>query len=88
LGGGLTVEGISKNNKLSFIGGVRYKTSQYLLETFETKGTYKPSFVDIQSMITYQPWKKLDISLLGNLAQNKYFFEKHLNIPFFNVTKS
>ncbi len=74
LGGGLTVEGVSKNNKLSFIGGVRYKTSQYLLKTFDTKGTYKPSFIDIQSMITYQPSKKLEISLLGNLAQNKYFF--------------
>jgi hypothetical protein len=74
LGGGLTLEGISKNNKLSFIGGVRYKTSQYLLNTFDTKGTYKPSFLDIQSMITYQPWKKLDISLLGNFAQNKYLF--------------
>jgi hypothetical protein len=74
LGASATVEGISRNKKISYIGGVRYKTSQYLLNTFETKGQYKPSFVDIQSMITYQPWKKLELSLLGNFAQNKYLF--------------
>jgi hypothetical protein len=74
LGASATVEGISKNKKISCIAGVRYKTSQYLLNTLETKGNYKPSFVDIQSMLTYQPWKKLEFSLLGNFAQNKYLF--------------
>jgi hypothetical protein len=74
LGGGATVEGISKNSKLSYIGGVRYKTSQYLLSSLDTKGEYQPAFVDIQSLIAYQPTKKLEISFLGNFAQNKYEF--------------
>jgi len=74
LGGSATFEGISKSNKFSHISSIRYKTSQYLLNTLETKGEYKPAFVDIQSLVTYQPWEKLEFSLLGNFAQNKYQF--------------
>ena len=74
LGASASVEGVSKNSRFSYIGGVRYKTSKYLLSTMDTKGEYNPAFVDIQSLINYQVSNKLEISLLGNLAQNKYQF--------------
>lgn len=34
--------------------GIRYKTSQYLLGTLDTKGEYKPSFIDYQTYLTWQ----------------------------------
>jgi hypothetical protein len=74
LGGSVTCEGITRNKKWYQITGLRYKTSQYLLKTFETKGEYNPSFVDIQSLLGYKASSKLEFSFLGNLAQNKYDF--------------
>lgn len=32
--------------------GVRYKTNRYLLGSLETKGEYKPNFLDYQTYIT------------------------------------
>ena len=74
LGASATMEGQSKNKKISWIAGLRYKTSQYLLSTLETKGDYKPSFYDIQTSLTYQPIPQLEINFLGNYAQNNYKF--------------
>jgi hypothetical protein len=74
LGASVSAEGIAKNEKLSYISGFRYKTSQYLLNTLDTKGDYKPSFTDFQTLISYQFSKKLEASFLGNFAQNQYQF--------------
>jgi hypothetical protein len=74
LGGALTCEGITHDKKFYQITGVRYKTSKYLLKTFDTKGEYNPSFVDIQTLVGYRPTSKLEFSFLGNFAQNKYDF--------------
>ncbi len=74
LGGNVHIEGASKNNKFSYIAGARYKSSAYILNTLETTGEYKPSFIDIQSCLTYDLNEKLTISFLGNYAQNEYQF--------------
>src|SRR5208283_2989696 len=74
LGGDITLEGISPNKKFSHITGVRYKTSQYLLSTLQTKGSYNPAFIDFQTFMNYQISPSLDISFLGNFTQNTYNF--------------
>jgi hypothetical protein len=74
LGASATAEGVSKNSRFSYIGGIRYKTSKYLLNTMDTKGEYNPAFVDVQSLLNYQVSNKLELSLLGNFAQNQYQF--------------
>ena len=66
------VEGASKNRRFTYLAGVRYKTNQYVLKALETKGAYKPNFVDIQSLFTYQLTEKLDVSLLGYYSRNSY----------------
>jgi hypothetical protein len=72
LGGSAHVEGCSSDHKFSHITGVRYKANQYILNTLQTKGNYKPSFFDLQSYLTYDLTDKLEISLLGNIARNSY----------------
>ncbi len=72
LGGSLFVEGLTKNNKLTYLLGVRYKSGSYLLKSMEVKGDYKPSFFDVQTLITYSFSDKFEISFLGNFAKNKY----------------
>jgi hypothetical protein len=74
LGGSAHVEGSTKNNNLTHITGVRYKTNRYLLGALETQGEYNPNFIDVQSYITFQPWKKFEIGFLGNFADNQYNF--------------
>ncbi len=67
-------EGVSANNKLSWIIGSRYKSNQYMLNSMDTEGDYKPRFADVQSYITYQANNKLSFDLLGNIAINHYDF--------------
>jgi CarboxypepD_reg-like domain/TonB-dependent Receptor Plug Domain len=74
LGGSLHFEGADKNKKFTHISGIRYKTSEYLLGSLDTKGEYRPSFFDFQTYLKYRFNSKFDISFLGNIAQNEYNF--------------
>ena len=74
LGGSLHLEDISKNKKLSYIGGIRYKTNRYLLGSLDEKGEYNPNFTDFQTFITYHFTDHFDLSFLGNISQNNYQF--------------
>jgi hypothetical protein len=72
LGAQAHVEGASKNKRFSYLGGARYKTNQYILKGLETRGEYKPNFVDVQGLLAYELTDKLDISLLGYYSRNAY----------------
>jgi len=66
------VEGASKNLRCTYLLGVRQKSNQYVLKSLETKGDYKPSFTDVQGMVTYNFSEKFEINVLGNYARNLY----------------
>ena len=57
--------------------GVRYKTSKYMLGALDTKGNYKPNFLDYQTQMTWKvgEQREWDITVLGNISQNSYVFE-------------
>jgi hypothetical protein len=74
LGGTLHFEGADKERKFTYISGIRYKTNQYLLGSLDTKGEYKPRFLDFQTYLKYRFSSKFDISFLGNISQNEYAF--------------
>jgi len=74
LGGSVHLEGASKNNRFTHISGVRYKTARYLLSSMETKGEYIPDFLDFQTFITYDISSRVELSFLGNIADNRYRF--------------
>ena len=71
LGASAHVEGTA-GHSFTYVAGIRYKTNEYLLKTMQTTGDYKPNFFDVQAFITYNPVKKLEISLLGNVSSNTY----------------
>lgn len=62
------------NDKFSFSGSVRYKTTRYLLGTLDTHGEYDPSFLDYQTYMCWTPTNKWEIGLIGNAAVNRYNF--------------
>ena len=74
LGGSVHIEDRLANKKLTYITGLRYKSNQYLLNTFDTKGDYKPSFTDLQTYINYELSEKWNIGFLGNFALNSFQF--------------
>jgi len=72
LGSQAHVEGISKNNRISYLLGFRYKSNNNLLNGLDTKGDYKPFFYDFQTLISYELSQKWELSFLGNYANNTY----------------
>ncbi|MGE5355002.1 MAG: TonB-dependent receptor [Deltaproteobacteria bacterium] len=62
--------GRNKWNKLNILAGLRYKDNRYLLASQNKKGEYQPSFTDLQTYITYNITKDLQIAYLGNYNSN------------------
>jgi CarboxypepD_reg-like domain len=75
LGGSLTVEGVSKNQKWSNITGVRYRDNSLLVNSQETETNFKPTFFDVQTLLNFNASTKWNFSFLGNISQNRYNYE-------------
>ena len=63
------------NKKFTWSNGIRYKTTKYLLGSLETKGEYKPTFLDYQTYLTYKPSKRWEINFIGDISDNRYNFQ-------------
>lgn len=74
LGASMHLEGASKNEKLTFLLGVRQKSNQYLLQAQPTKGVYNPSFTDFQGLMNYKFNDKWEMEVIGNYARNRFTF--------------
>ncbi len=75
LGGSVSVEGVSKDSKLSGIVGLRYRDNSLLVNAKETETNYDPVFVDVQTYLTYKFTDKFHLSFLGNASLNKYSYQ-------------
>lgn len=69
---GFHIEGSAKNNRLSYLLGVRNRSNRNLLSSQEIQGAYTPSSNDLQTFITYKLNEKLQFELLGNLSTTKF----------------
>ncbi|MDR3706094.1 MAG: carboxypeptidase-like regulatory domain-containing protein [Paludibacteraceae bacterium] len=76
LGASAYIGQASKDQKFTQVHGIRYKTSNYMLGTLDTKGVYDQKFIDYQTYITYHFAKKWEVDVLGNFSRNQY-----LSIP-------
>lgn len=56
------------------ITGIRYKTNRSLVGTMDTKADYDPSFMDVQTYMTYSLSRRWEASFLGNYTRNIYKF--------------
>lgn len=72
LGGSINLEGTNKTRRLSYLFGGRQKTNQNILNSLDTRGVYKPVFIDLQTFINYTISDKWEYSFLGNFSSNKY----------------
>ncbi len=75
LGGSLTVDAVSKNEKWTFLNGVRYRDNSLLVNSQETETNFRPTFADYQTYTTYTPNQKWAFGFLGNVAINNYNYQ-------------
>lgn len=67
----------SKTGKFSQLHGFRYKSSEFLLNKENADSSvcnYDTDFIDYQTYLVWKISPKWEISLLGNIARNKYNF--------------
>lgn len=79
LGTSLHLEGskrLGKNayNKLRYLLGFRYKSNANLLSSLDIKGEYVPTFMDLQTFVSYELTKEFQVSLLSNYNSSNYNF--------------
>ncbi len=67
--------GSNAYNKLRYLIGARYKTNKFLLSSQETKGEYIPDFVDVQSYMTYDFTRSLQLAVISNYNTSSFQFE-------------
>ncbi len=72
MGAGIHLEGASKNDKFTWLTGIRHRSNQFLLKSLDTQGEYKPRFTDIQTKIDYQITPKTQVSFLGHYSFNQF----------------
>lgn len=72
LGAGLELENRSANQKFYWMAGLRQKSNQYLLNSLETKGEYRPSFTDAQVLAGFDFNTRWNLEIFGNYARNRY----------------
>ena len=70
----VTING-QQTAKFTMSHGLRYKSTRYLLGSLETKGEYRPNFLDYQTYITYQPNERWSLDIIGNISENHYNFQ-------------
>lgn len=69
---GLHLEGVSKDNKFSFLTGIRNRSNRNLLSSQETQGNYIPSSADLQALLRYQLSEGASLELFGNISRTKF----------------
>jgi outer membrane receptor protein involved in Fe transport len=64
----------SRDGKLWFIAGARYRINAILLGSLDARGDYMPRFADLQAMAGYRPGKKTEMTLSLWASSNRYTF--------------
>lgn len=75
LGGSVSADLVSKDQKWTAITGVRYRDNSLLVNSQETETNFRPRFFDVQTNITFTPSAKWQWSFLGNISSNRYDYE-------------
>ena len=69
---GFHLEGSAKNERITYLIGVRNRSNSNLLSSQEIKGAYIPSSADVQGSLSYKLNEKWQLELLGNFSSTKF----------------
>jgi hypothetical protein len=66
--------GAEYGDKLSSVLDITYKNSSYLLGSLETNASYKPSFADVQSLVSWRINDACSLDWFANFTANRYLY--------------
>lgn len=69
---GLQLEGSGRNNRFSYILGVRNRSNRNLLSRQDTRGNYVPSSSDFQALLNWSFHPKWQAELLSNISLTRF----------------
>jgi len=72
LGVNLHLEDAIFHNRLKYVLGFRYKSNNYIFSSMDTRGDYKPNFLDFQAFVAYDISEKFEIDFMGTYSDNNY----------------
>lgn len=72
MGVSATVEGINTSKRWSHVTSFRQKTNQFVLNSLDTEGAYRPRFQDYQSLNTFHINSAMKLSFLAHYSSNEY----------------
>lgn len=73
MGTNLSTEG-KIGERFSYLIGARYFTNQYVLNSLDVQGDYKPRFYDVQSYLRWEMSKSWDLGWLFTASENRFLF--------------
>lgn len=71
---GLNLSGTFRQNKATYVIGLRNKSNQSLLSNQPTVGSYSPSAFDMQSLFTYKLSEKIQLELLSIFSSSSFTY--------------
>ena len=72
MGTNFSLEGNTKDYRFSYILGHRYKSNQFLINSLDLNGNFRPIMSDLQAYLTYQINPELELGLLAYKSNNTY----------------
>ena len=72
MGTNFSLEGNTKDYRFSYILGHRYKSNQFLINSLDLNGNFRPIMSDLQAYLTYQINPELELGLLAYRSNNTY----------------
>lgn len=69
---GVHLEGVSKNNKATYLIGARNRSNQNLLSSQQVKGNYVPGSNDLQTYLTWEPSAKWLLEMMANFSRTQF----------------
>lgn len=74
LGGAVSVEGLSKNEKFKALVGARYRNNSLFLNSGDVNANFNPDYTDVQAYLTYDFSEKFSLDFLGSYSLNNFGF--------------
>ncbi len=89
MGTNFSLEGNTKDYRFSYILGHRYKSNQFLINSLDLNGNFRPIMSDLQAYLTYQINPELELGLLAYRSNNTYqMVPKNRETEFGTITES
>ncbi len=85
LDAGLRASSSALDNKVGWVASVRKAQARRFFETQDLKGNYQPDFTDVQTAVTIRPSDRVDLNVIGIVADHEFELDPNSRRTFFGT---